>query len=226
MLVEKLGPARATEIFPLNINPDDDAPGRCRNKKTISCKLYVFGIEFDKPLLSYLNAGPLKIGSNNWVAGPDLSPGGKPILANDPHQSSTILPGPWYPCGLVTPDTRAVGVTIPGNGGMVIGRTEHIAVGATNAYGDTQDLYVETVDPNEPGNYLEGDKSIPFEVIEENLENKRQEQLPGGFRKEKYQNPADPQGTGHLRHHARVENRQNDIDALVEFGSDGTLGRV
>jgi penicillin amidase len=39
---------------------------------------------------------------------------------------------------------------------MVIGRTDRIAVGVTNAYGDAQDLYVETIDPANPANYLEG----------------------------------------------------------------------
>ena len=182
MLVEKLGPTRASEIFPLNINPDDTLPADTEITKP-DLQTTRLGIEFDKTLLSYLDSGSLKIGSNNWVAGPDLSPGGKPILANDTHQNATILPGPWYPCGLVTPDIRAVGVTIPGWGGMPIGRTNHIAIGATNAYGDTQDLYVETIDPNAPDNYLEGKKSIPFERIEENLKIK-DSKAPGGFREE------------------------------------------
>jgi penicillin amidase len=182
MLVEKLGPAKAAEIFPLNINPDDELLPKADMTKP-SFQAVKLGIEFDKNLLSFLDTGPLQIGSNNWVAGPDLSPGGKPILANDPHQGTTILPGPWYPCGLIMPAIRAVGVTIPGLGGMPIGRTNHIAIGVTNAYGDTQDLYVETVDPNEPGNYLEGDNSIPFERIEEKLKIKDKE-APGGFREE------------------------------------------
>ncbi|MBW2480708.1 MAG: penicillin acylase family protein, partial [Deltaproteobacteria bacterium] len=122
---------------------------------------------------------------NNWAAGRKFSPGGKPIVANDPHLDSTLLPGPWYPCGLITPQIRAVGVNIPGMGGMAIGRTEHIAMGGgANAYGDTQDLYVETVDPSKPGSYLEGNQSIPFEVIEETLKIK-DKTAPGGFRKEK-----------------------------------------
>jgi len=182
MLVEKLGPTKAAEIFPLNINPDDELLPKADMTKP-SFQAVKLGIEFDKKLLSFLDTGPLQIGSNNWVAGPDLSPGGKPILANDPHQSATILPGPWYPCGLITPDIRAVGVTIPGLGGMPIGRTNHIAIGVTNAYGDTQDLYVEIVDPNNPNNYLEGDKSTPFEIIEETLKIK-DKAAPGGFRKE------------------------------------------
>jgi penicillin amidase len=67
---------------------------------------------------------------------------------------------------------------------MVIGRTDHIAIGVTNAYGDTQDLYVETVDPGNPSNYLEGVKSVPFEVIEETLKIK-DKTAAGGFREEK-----------------------------------------
>ena len=183
MLVEKLGPAKAAEIFPININPEDELLADAEINEPY-LQTTRFGIEFDKLLLSYLNAGPLKMGSNSWAADPGLSPGGKPILANDPHQNATILPGPFYPCGLITPDIRAVGVSVPGIGSMVIGRTEHFAVGATNAYGDTQDLYVETIDPNKPGNYLEGNKSIPFEVIEETLKIK-DKTASGGFREEK-----------------------------------------
>ncbi|MCP4369822.1 MAG: penicillin acylase family protein, partial [Deltaproteobacteria bacterium] len=69
-------------------------------------------------------------------------------------------------------------------GGMAIGRTDHVAIGVTNAYGDTQDLYIETVDPNNQNNYLEGNQSIPFEVIEETLKIK-DKTAPDGFRKEK-----------------------------------------
>ncbi|MCP4372919.1 MAG: penicillin acylase family protein, partial [Deltaproteobacteria bacterium] len=167
MLVEKLGPARAAEIFPININPDDESmanmditnPSFQTAQQTFQTPK--LGLEFNKNVLSFLVDGPLKIGSNNWVAGGDISPGGKPVVANDSHQSTTILPGPWYPCGLITPDMRAVGVTVAGIGGMAIGRTDHVAIGVTNAYGDTQDLYIETVDPNNQNNYLEGNQSIP-----------------------------------------------------------------
>lgn len=182
MLVEKLGPARAAEIFPITINPDDESPANADIKNPYF-KTAQLGLKFNKNILSFLDGGPLKIGSNNWAASPDISPGGKPIVANDPHLNATILPGPWYPCGLITPDMRAVGVMIPGMGGMTIGRTDNIAIGVTNAYGDTQDLYVETVDPNNQNNYLEGTKSIPFEVIEETLKIK-DKAAPEGFREE------------------------------------------
>jgi len=183
MLIEKLGPVKAAEIFPININPDDETGSGAdiTNPPFENARL---NIGFDKNLLAYLDDGPLKIGSNNWTAAPDLSPGGKPIVANDPHLEANILPGPWYPCGLITPNLRAIGVNIPGIGGMVIGRTNHIATGVTNAYGDTQDLYVETVDPENPANYLEGSVSISFEVIEETWRFK-DKASPGGFKEEK-----------------------------------------
>ncbi|MGW8303254.1 MAG: penicillin acylase family protein [Desulfobacterales bacterium] len=183
MLVEKLGPVKAAEIFPLNINPDDESSHKT-DWRTPSIQAVRLSVAFDKSLLSYLEAGPLKIGSNNWVASPSLSPGGKPIVANDVHLETTMVPGIWYPCGLITPHIRAVGVTVPGIGGMAVGRTEHIAVGVTNSYGDTQDLYIESVDPANPDNYLEGQKSIPFEVIEETLKIK-DKAAPGSFRQEK-----------------------------------------
>ncbi|MEE9497300.1 MAG: penicillin acylase family protein, partial [Desulfobacterales bacterium] len=122
MLVEKLGPARAAEIFPLTINPDDEPMANADITNPYfqtaqpAFQTTQLRLEFNKNILSFLDDGPLKIGSNNWAAGPDISSGGKPIVANDPHQNATILPGPLYPCGLITPDMRAVGVTIAGIG--------------------------------------------------------------------------------------------------------------
>jgi penicillin amidase len=183
MLVEKLGPGKAAEIFPLNINPDDDLQTSAARLKPLFAATRL-GAALDKKLLAHLGAGSLQMGSNNWAVDGKFSSGGKPILANDPHLEASLLPGPWYPCGLITPQFRAVGVNIPGMAGMPIGRTEHIAMGVTNAYGDTQDLYVETLDPDNPGHYLEGDRSIPFEVIEETLRFK-DKSAADGYRTEK-----------------------------------------
>jgi len=183
MLVEKVGLERAREIFPLNINPDD-FPKERNEAQDINQEFAQLHLATDKKIMSYVKDGTLRVGSNNWAVGPLLSANGKPIVANDIHLDARILPGPWYPIGIITPDFRAVGVIIPGTPGMVIGRTDHIAIGLTNAYGDAQDLYVETVDPENPNRYLEGKKSLPFEVIEETLTIKDKD-APGGYRKEK-----------------------------------------
>ena len=182
MLVEKLGMEKAREIFPLNINPDNKDRGRQANTGSGQ---EVTGINLgpDQALLSFLETDSLRIGSNNWVVGPNASPGGKPILANDPHLDARILPGPWYPVGLITPEMRFVGAGIPGTPSLVVGRNSHIAVGITNSYGDTQDLYIETLDPKDPGRYLEGVLSVPFQLIEETLKIK-DKKAPEGFRLE------------------------------------------
>jgi len=183
MLVEKLGLERAREIFPLNINPDD-SPKEINVTKSTVQEFAQLNLETDKKIMSYVNDGILRIGSNNWAVAPLLSANGKPIVANDPHLDARILPGPWYPIGIITPNFRAVGVIIPGTPGIVVGRTDHIAIGVTNAYGDAQDLYVETIDPEDPDRYLEGKNSLPFEMIEETMSIKDKD-APQGLRKEK-----------------------------------------
>jgi len=150
MLIEKVGLEKAKEIFPLNINPDDEPKGKASVQLPVS-EIARLNFASDKNLQAFLQDRPLQVGSNNWVTGPQLSAGGKPIVSNDPHLDARTLPGPWYPCGIITPDFRWVGTGIPGIPAMVVGRNEHIAVGVTNAYGDAQDLYVETIDPGNPG---------------------------------------------------------------------------
>jgi penicillin G amidase len=168
ILVDKLGPERAAQLFPLNINPDD--PGDEDNKPGASTpKNKPLHFAADKSLLQYLDALGPGLGSNNWAVSPRFSPSGKPIVADDPHLDARILPGVWYPVGIITPQLRAVGAVIPGIPGMVIGRTDRFAMGVTNNYGDCQDLYVETVDPHDPSKYKEGSESLPFKVVRETL---------------------------------------------------------
>ena len=77
MLVEKLGPARAAEIFPITINPDDETTTNSDNTNR-SFQTMQLGFEFNKTILSFLTDGPLKMGSNNWTTSGDISPGSKP----------------------------------------------------------------------------------------------------------------------------------------------------
>jgi penicillin G amidase len=180
MLIERLGEARAGEIFPLNINPDDqEHPAEA----DLPASAAAVRISADAMLMGFLHNGAKEIGSNNWVTGPAQSDGGKPIVSNDPHLETGILPGIWYPAGIITPDLRIVGVHITGLPVMPIFRNEHVAVGITNAYGDVQDLYIETLDPANPDQYLEGKNSIAFTIIGETLKI-RDKNKKSGFREE------------------------------------------
>jgi penicillin amidase len=185
MLVDRLGLEKARQIFPLNINPDDPV-GQTARKMPRTATALEHGIASDSRMMKYLQPHALEIGSNNWAVGAENSAGGKPIFANDPHLDARILPGPWYPCGIITPELRAVGVSPAGIPGLIIFRNEHVAAGVTNAYGDTQDLYLETVDPDNADHYLEGGQSLPFKVLQETLRIK-DKKAPGGFRQQQIQ---------------------------------------
>ena len=53
--------------------------------------------------------------------------------------------------------------------GILIGRTKHVAFGVTNAYGDVQDLYIETLDAADANRYIDAGRSVPFDVITETI---------------------------------------------------------
>ncbi len=177
-VAETIGAEKARELFPLNVNPDVPGgvfPASAQDMAAVG----IAGLTADASFSGWLKPSGLRLGSNNWVTGPAMSANGRPILANDPHLDARILPGPWYPVGLITPCFRAVGANIAGLPGISVGRTAHLAFGSSNAYGDMQDLYVETVDPVNPANYLEGNASIPFEIVEEEIRFKDKQALDG-----------------------------------------------
>jgi penicillin amidase len=114
--------------------------------------------------------GPLRTrgASNAWVIGPEQSTSGKPILANDPHLGLTA-PGQWYLARLVTADLEIAGATAPGVPFTVLGHNGSVAWGMTSMGGDTQDLFVETVDPSDPARYLTPDGPVPFATRSETI---------------------------------------------------------
>lgn len=115
------------------------------------------------------------VGSNNWVISGDRTISGKPILANDPHLGFG-MPSVWIINGLHCRTISAscpwdvVGVTFPGAPAVVLGHNARIAWGATNVGPDTQDLFLETVDPSDPaGHYMYQGKSVAFDVRHETI---------------------------------------------------------
>ena len=158
MLIDKLGLERAREIFPLTVNPDWGT-----TSAGVGGAGQRLGVRWSDLAVAPETLNHQGLGSNNWAIGPSRSASGKAMVANDPHLDSRILPGYWHPIGLFAPGVQAVGAALPGMPGILVGRTEHVAFGVTNAYGDVQDLYIETVDPANPAHYLDGGKSVPFE---------------------------------------------------------------
>ncbi|HET6519124.1 MAG TPA: penicillin acylase family protein, partial [Geminicoccaceae bacterium] len=105
-------------------------------------------------------------GSNAWVVAGGRTGSGAPLLANDPHLGLQA-PGVWYLAHLRAPGLNAIGATLPGVPGVVLGRNDRIAWGFTNGEADTQDLFVERLDPADPDRYLTPDGPVPFGRREE-----------------------------------------------------------
>lgn len=108
------------------------------------------------------------IGSNNWVVDGRHSTSGKPLLANDPHLGLNS-PALWYFAHLSAPGLDVIGATLPGLPAVVLGRNQRIAWGFTNTGPDTQDLFLERVDPADPSRYLTPDGWAPFAVRTETI---------------------------------------------------------
>ncbi len=106
--------------------------------------------------------------SNNWVLAPSRTHSGKALLANDPHLTH-MMPGAFYAMHLKGPDLDVLGVTMPGTPVIVLGHNRRLAWAATTTFADTQDIYLEKLDPKDPTRYLTPTGSEPFTVIEDAL---------------------------------------------------------
>ena len=114
------------------------------------------------------------IGSNNWVVGGSHTESGLPVLANDPHLAIQ-MPSIWYQNGLHCTETtddcpyQLMGFSFPGTPGVVIGHNEQIAWGVTNQSVDTQDLFIEKVNPDNPAQYEYQGEWVDMEVRPETI---------------------------------------------------------
>jgi penicillin amidase len=100
--------------------------------------------------------GPVRLtteqGSNNWVVDGTMTATGRPLLANDPHRP-VQLPSLRKTVHLVGPGWDAIGAGEPALPGIALGHNETVAFGFTIVGIDQQDLYVETVNPDNAAEY-------------------------------------------------------------------------
>jgi len=100
-------------------------------------------------------APPIGGGSNNWVVSGARSITGKPLLANDPHLAGQS-PAVWFLAHISGGSLDAIGATMPGMPGVVIGHNGRIAWGITALLGDVQDLYIEHINASDQAEYNGG----------------------------------------------------------------------
>jgi len=155
----KLGRERANEIIPPY---PGDAPMPLPDFKALYAELAPTA----NALLAMSPANDYANGSNSWVVSGAHSETGKPLLANDPHLGLQA-PSLWYLAHLSSPSGNIVGGTLPGVPFVVLGRNDQLAWTFTTTLGDTQDLFVERVAPNDPASYLTPTGTAKFESRQE-----------------------------------------------------------
>ncbi len=116
---------------------------------------------------------PRVMASNNWVISGKKTKSGYPILANDPHLETNRLPNVWNELILKIKERYAFASTMPGLPGILLGRTNNLAWGATYTFMDTIDSWIEDC---KEGKYLKEDGNwIPFKKRNEIIKRKKKE---------------------------------------------------
>ena len=116
----------------------------------------------DDPLSPFPRNG-LAGASNAWSAAPSRSASGGTLLANDPHMKFSA-PSIWYLARLELASGGVIGATVPGIPAVLTGRSDKLGWGITSSYLDDQDIFIEKLNPANPGEYLTPQGYKPFET--------------------------------------------------------------
>ncbi len=101
------------------------------------------------PLNAFSPASRVPSGSNAWAVSGARSATRAPLVANDPHRAFAH-PSLRYLVHLNAPGWNVIGATSPWLPGVVIGHNDRVAWGMTALPADTEDVYVERVNPANP----------------------------------------------------------------------------
>ncbi|MEN8114155.1 MAG: penicillin acylase family protein [Actinomycetota bacterium] len=86
---------------------------------------------------------PRTMASNNWAVSSGRSKTGHALLSNDPHLEVNRLPAVWVEQVIELPDDTVFTANMPGIPAALVGRSDHLAWGATYAFMDAVDSWVE-----------------------------------------------------------------------------------
>ncbi|MGH1369001.1 MAG: penicillin acylase family protein [Maritimibacter sp.] len=101
------------------------------------------------PALYPVQDAPFASASNAWAAGPDRSATSGTLLAHDPHLAFSA-PSPWYLARLELTSGGVIGATVPGIPAIISGRSDVFGWGITASYMDTEDVFIEQENPDNP----------------------------------------------------------------------------
>ena len=112
--------------------------------------------------------------SNNWALAGNRTNSGSPILANDPHLEINRLPAVWYEVAVELADKHTHSATMPGLPSFLLGRSKDLAWGATYAFMDATDSWIEQC---KDGKYLKEGEWYKFKERKEIIKRKKKEAI-------------------------------------------------
>jgi penicillin amidase len=130
--------------------------------------------------------GPSRGGSNAWAVAPSRTTAGA-LLAADPHRGLEV-PALRYVVHLTAPGWNVIGATAPWLPGVAIGHNDDIAWAMTAASVDTQDVYVERVNPANPRQVADGSVWTDIRAVRDTVVTK------GGGKPFEYEQQYTPRG--------------------------------
>lgn len=165
-LIEKVGAEKAAELEPTY--PE-------RHPVTLPDGIEFNALRVDSMMAAaagpFLSRAPEADGrgSNGWVIAPWKSSTRQAILCNDMHLP-VRNPSLWYFNHLVSEDGfHVAGVSQPGLPYVLVGHNEHITWGATLAFTDVEDLFIERLHPQDQTRYRFGKSWRKLKLIEEEI---------------------------------------------------------
>lgn len=125
---------------------------------------------------------PQFIGSNSWVIGPEKTKNGKVIFANDPH-IGFAQPSVWYEAHLITPGYEKYGFHLAGVPMPLLGHDRKMAYGFTMFENDDIDFFYETLNPDDPTQYMSSSGWKPLDVVTKTIKVKGEDDRKFEYRR-------------------------------------------
>ncbi|MEN8120829.1 MAG: penicillin acylase family protein [Bacteroidota bacterium] len=154
------------------VEPDNMADLSKVAERKLSNPLFAAMLEVDDQIKSIVGVQSNQVHSNYWVISGERSQSGKPVFANDYHMPF-LLPSLWYEIHIVGDGIDAMGISMPGSPTIIAGHNKNIAWGATTTGADTQDMFWEKLNPDNPSEYMFNGEYIPFKTYTESIKYKK-----------------------------------------------------
>jgi acyl-homoserine lactone acylase PvdQ len=144
-LAERLGTIRAAELFPVDVGvpaPADEVRQLPDYRDLALPAARAHAARAAAP------AARLQGGASNvWAVQGARTAAGDALLANDPHLGPS-MPAIWYELELIAPGLHVAGLALPGVPLVLLGHNADLAWGMTTVTADTQDIFVERMNPS------------------------------------------------------------------------------